>query len=121
MINKPLRIYVAGPYCPRNCELHDAARVAQKNTDIAITVGNALIEKGHYIFVPHLSHYLQTHVSAKKDYGFWWYEEDNTFLEHWATALFYISSSYGADSELTLAKKLGLKIFYDLKKVPNIK
>ncbi len=117
---KPLRIYIAGPYCPRNCSLHDAVRIAQHNTDKAIEIANALIEKGHYVFVPHLSHYIHTHYSCKRDYGEWWYDEDNTFLEHWANALFYLGKSRGVDKELKLAKKLGLRIFYSLEEVPKV-
>ena len=117
---KPLRIYIAGPYCAYESTLHDAARITQHNTDKAIEIGNALIEKGHFIFVPHISHYIHTHYSCKSDYGKWWYEEDNTFLEHWANALYYISSSYGADLELALAKKKGFKIFYSIDEVPKV-
>jgi len=117
---KPYRIYIAGPYCPRGCSTHDAARLAQRNVDKAIEVANALIEKGHYVFVPHLSHYIHIHYSCREDYGEWWYKEDNTFLTNWANAFFYIGSSKGADSELELAKNLGLKIFYRLEDVPLV-
>jgi hypothetical protein len=117
---QPLRIYVAGPYCPMLCDLHDASRLAQRNTDVAIVIGNALIEKGHFVFVPHVSHYIHTHASCKRDYGEWWYDEDMTFLDHWATALYYISPSKGADLELQKAQQLGLKIFRSLDEVPEI-
>ena len=117
-MNEPLRIYVAGPYSPKDCNLHDAARVAQKNTNIAVSVGNALMDKGHYVFVPHLTHYLHIHESCKVSDGSWWYEMDNTFLTNWANAFYYISPSKGADAELELAKKLGLQIFYFLTDVP---
>ena len=115
------RIYIAGPYCPKDCSLHDASRIAQYNTDKAIEIANALIEKGHFVFVPHLSHYIHIHYSCKRDYGSWWYEEDNTFLNYWATALFYIGSSNGADAELKRAKELNLKVFYSLDDVNNVK
>lgn len=114
-----LRIYVAGPYAPHNCSLHDAIRIAQKNTNIAVKIGNALMEKGHYIFVPHLTHYLHIHESCTIDDANWWYEQDNSFLDRWANAFFYIGSSHGADAELERAKKLGLKIFYSLDEVPK--
>lgn len=119
-MSEALRIYIAGPYCPRDCSLHDASRIAQYNTDKAIEVGNALIEKGHFVFIPHLSHYIHIHYSCKRDYGKWWYELDNTFLESWATALFFIGPSRGANAELALAKKLNLKIFYSLTEVPEV-
>jgi len=118
---KPLRIYVAGPYCPRNCSLHDAPRIAKRNVDRAIEVANALIEKGHYVFVPHLSHYIHIHYSCRRDYGEWWYEEDNTFLKYWANAVFIVAveDSVGVRAELELARKLGLKIFHSLDEVPD--
>jgi hypothetical protein len=112
----PLRIYIAGPYTPRNCSLHDAARQAQKNVDLAIDIANKLIELGCFIFVPHLSHYIHLKQNIPIDPN-WWYIEDNSFIEHWATALFYIKSSKGADAELELAKKIGLKIFYTIEEV----
>lgn len=114
-----MKIYVAGPYCPREGSLHDASRIAQYNVDTAIEVGNALIEKGHFVFIPHLSHYIHTHSSCKRDYAAWWYEEDLTFLRSWADALFYIAASVGTDMELEEARKLKLKIFFDLGEVPQ--
>ncbi len=120
MIEKPLKIYVAGPYTPKNCSLHDASRIAQKNTDTAIKIGNALMVKGHFVFVPHLSHYLHIHESCQiKDANFW-YELDNSFLNDWADALYYISPSWGADRELELAISRGFKIFKSLNDVPTV-
>ena len=116
----PYRIYVAGPYTPQHCDLHDASRIIQHHIDNAIIVGNKLIDKGHYAFVPHLSHYLHIHQSCNNDRGEWYYEFDNTFLTHWANALFYISASFGADNELFLAQKLHHKIFYKLSDVPKL-
>lgn len=120
MEHERLRIYIAGPYCPTNCSLHQAAQQAQRNVDKAIAIGNRLIEKGHFVFIPHLSHYIHIHPSCLKDYADWWYDEDNTFLEYWANAFFYISSSKGADKELKLAKIKGLKIFTELNQVPEV-
>ena len=115
---KPLRIYIAGPYLPINCSIHDAARVAQHNVDRAIEVAHALIERGHYPFIPHLSHYLHIHHSCQRDYGGdFYYKYDNTFLDNWAEALFFIASSKGASAELERAKKRNLIIFYDLEEV----
>jgi len=115
-----MRIYVAGPYSPTIAKTkHDASRVTQHNTDKAIEIGNALIEKGHFVYIPHLSHYVHIHHSCKRDYHEWWYEQDNTFIYNWADALFYISPSKGADAELELAKKLGFKIYYRLEDVPE--
>jgi len=109
---KPERIYIAGAYCPIDCDLHDASRIAQKNVDKAIEIANKFIEEGHFIFVPHLSHYIHTHYSCKKDYNIWWYAEDLTFLEHWATAIYIIDGweeSEGVKMEIRKARELKLK------------
>ena len=112
------RIYVAGPYQPKDCTLHNASRIAQHNTDKAIEVGNKLIEQGHYVFIPHLSHYVHTHHSCKRDYGVWWYKEDLTFLSHWATAIYMLDgweTSKGSRMELERATELGLTIMGNAK------
>lgn len=120
-MSKPERIYVAGPYAPRNCSLHAAAQEAQRNVDRAIAAAVECIERGHFVCVPHLSHYIHTNHSCLRDYGGWWYEEDNTFLDHWATAILHLASSPGADAELERAKKLGLKVYYAIHEVPILK
>ncbi len=116
----PERIYIAGPYQPKDCTLHNAARIAQHNTDKAIEAGNHIIARGHFVFIPHLSHYVHIHHSSLKDMGEWWYEEDNTFLDYWATAFYYLAPSYGADEELKRAKALNLIIYTDLWQIPNL-
>jgi len=116
---KPLKIYVAGPYTPKNCSLHDAARIAQRNTTEAIKIGNALMAKGHYVFVPHLTHYLHIHESCTIHDANFWYELDNSFLNDWANAFFYISPSWGADQELKIAELKGFKIFRKIEDVPE--
>jgi len=120
-VDKPYRFYVAAPYCPRDCELHSAAQIAQRNVDSAIEMGNALIDRGHYAFVPHLSHYLHIHYSCKKDRGVWYYEFDNTFLDLWTNAFYYGAASCGADAELNRAHKNGYPIFWKMEDVPWVK
>jgi hypothetical protein len=115
------RIYVAGPYCPKNCSLHDASRQAQRNVDKAIEITNAIFQKGQYAYCPHLSHYIHIHYSNKTDYGqVFWYNYDLSILKYWATSLYYIASSYGADLELKVAQELGLKIYRSMDEVPNV-
>ncbi len=114
-----LRIYIAGPYCPSNCSLHEAPAVAQRNVDRAIEVAMALIEKGHFPFVPHLSHYLNIHYSRKSELTKeFYYVYDLTFLDHWANAFFLINESPGAVVELERARKLKIPIYTDLIQVP---
>lgn len=117
---KKLKIYVAGPYSPKDCSLHDASRIAQKNVDTAIKIANELMAKGHYVFVPHLTHYLHIHESCKVNDVHFWYELDNTFLKEWANAFYYISPSFGADQELKIAEEKGLIIFKKLEEVLEV-
>jgi len=117
-----MRIYVAGKYTPQTKDIHTAAQEAAHNVHKAIEVAIELIKKGHFPFVPHLSHYIHIDPSCKEDFGnTFYYDYDNSFLYHWAEALFYIETSHGADAELALAQKLGLRIFFELDEVPEVK
>lgn len=111
---KSLRVYIAGPYTPKGCTLHDAGRIVYQNVKRAMSIGNELIYKGHYPYVPHLSHFMQQDMD--RDIGEKWYDIDNVWLDR-CEALFYISSSWGADKELERAKKKGFQIFYHLDEV----
>jgi len=114
-----MRLYIAGPYSPPDgCTLHDAARVAQRNTSLAIDIGIQLMRKGHIVYIPHLSHYI--HLRVPNDMAnFGWYEFDNSFIDHWAEALYYIAPSKGADAEKLRAGKLGLKVYTRIEDVPD--
>jgi len=118
MSEERARIYVCGPYSPMIHERNYCIGEAEENVRRAIRIGNELIEKGHFVFVPHLGHYQANAPNGRHDWP--WYEIDNSFIEHWATALFYITSSKGSDAELHLAERLGLKIYIHLDEVPNI-
>jgi hypothetical protein len=120
-VTEPYRFFVAGPYCPRNCGEHDYARIAQRNVDKAIEIGNALNDFGHFAFVPHLQHYMHIHHSCTRDRGMWYNEFDITFLEDWANAFFYIGPSPGSIEELTVAKRLMYPVFGRLIDVPMVK
>ena len=113
------RIYIAGPYCPRDVSLHDASRVANANVRRAIEKFHELKARGFEPFVPHLSHFL--HLEGPADYGNWWVEYDFSFLEHWAEAIYMLSgweTSPGSNRELSRARELGLEIiFEDIKTV----
>ncbi len=108
-----MRVYIAGPYAPKDCSLHDAARIAQMNVNMAINAFHYLKAQGHEPFVPHLSHYI--HLRGNTDYAGWWYGYDLTFLEHWAEAIYMLKGwekSQGAVLELKRAGQLGLIVMY---------
>jgi len=106
------RIYVAGPYTAPN------PRLTQLNVNRAIEIGCALIRKGWTPFIPHLTHYIWLHPKGDFDWEVWM-ELDKVWLEV-CDALFFIAPSRGANIELELAKKLGLKIYYKLEDVPDL-
>lgn len=117
-----MRIYVAGPFTPLSDDKHKCIHEASQNVHRAIRVALKLIEKGHYPFVPHLGYYIQVNPAYKKDLGQeFFYAYDNTFLDYWAEALFYIAPSFGTDNELIRADKLGLIIYYSLEDVPDLR
>lgn len=114
----PLKIYVAAPYTPDTCDIHDAARIAHKNTLTAIRIGIELIKKGHYPFIPHLSHFihLESDEPLSRDY---YCGADYVWLEC-CDALFYVASSKGADAELNFAIGRGMLIFKSLDEVQEV-
>lgn len=112
-----MKIYVAGPYTPKTNDIHDAARLAQANTDAAIQAGLALIKLGHLPFIPHLTHYM--HIVSKEPLPYEFYcEYDMAWLAH-CDALFLLGHSKGADAELAWAIEHKLLIFYSLDEVPS--
>ncbi len=87
----------------------------------AIDAGLQIWKRGHYPFIPHLTHYVDLLAREKgvhmdwKDYLEW----DRPWLET-CDALLYLAPSTGADLELTMAKNLGLRIYRDVEEIPHI-
>ena len=113
MNNNSLKIYIAAPYSA------DTEEEREKNTEAVINAALALFKKGHFPYIPHLTHWVdkrakETKVVMKwKDYMKWhrpWLETCNAFL--------CLNSSKGADIELQRAKELGKTIFYSINEVP---
>ena len=98
-------IYVAGPYTKNDVIL---------NIRRAIEVGDTLRNMGHVPFIPHMTY--AWHMQYPHDIEFW-YKYDLEWLKK-CDALFRIAGeSKGADDEETLARKLGMPVFYDYKEV----
>lgn|SRR5665647_1259856 len=112
---KPLKIYVAGPYSA-DTEVGRLDNV-QKAFDIALE----LMKKGHYPYIPHASHFIDLYAQEKGMNLSWdyWIKFDDAWVTS-CDALFYISSSRGADIELDRAIELGLEIFNDLSEVLSL-
>ena len=114
-MDKPLRIYIAGPY---TAETPQRLRI---NTEKAIDVGIALFRKGHIPYIPHLTHYVD--MRAKRigvrlswnDFIKW----DEPWLDV-CDALLYLGKSKGADLEMRRARRLKKIIFRSLDEIPQI-
>ena len=112
---KALKIYVAGPY--------SAATAAGliENTNRAVEAGLKLFKKGHFPFVPHLTHYVDLLAQQKgipmawEEYLMW----DKPWLED-CDAVLLLAPSRGALLELEHAKRLGLRIFNNLDEIPDV-
>ena len=111
---KAMRIYVAGPYTASSARGHEI------NTSRAIDAGIALFRKGHFPYVPHLTHFVDLRAKRTRvklgwhDYIAWdmpWLEVCDGFL--------YLAQSKGADLELARARQLKKKIYFSLLEVPR--
>ena len=117
---KPLHIYVAGPYTPAGTDMHDAARLAEKNVTAAVRAGIEVIKRGHYPYIPHLSHFIHLRMSDDESQGnTYWYPFTMAWLSR-CDALLYIAPSKGADAELKWAKENGLKVFLRVEDIPSV-
>lgn len=111
----PLRIYVAGPLSA------DHEHQRQHNIDCAMDAGIAIIQRGHYPYVPHLSGYMDERAISRDiliEYE-QWMALDYVWLDK-CEALLYLGSSPGADRELKQAENSGKRVFYSLAEVPNV-
>ena len=116
MNNNSLKIYIAAPY---SAETEEERR---KNTEAVIDAALTLFQKGHFPYIPHLTHWVdkrakEANVAMRwEDYISWhkpWLKTCDAFL--------YLNSSKGADLELQAAKDLGKLIFYSIDEIscPN--
>lgn len=114
----PLLIYVAGPYTPNTDDVHDAARIANRNVERANLAGIAIIRRGHYPLVPHLWHYIHIAMDEKdRKENDYWYEFTMALLRR-CDALYYLGKSKGADNELKFAKRNNMAIFRRISDIP---
>jgi len=115
MNNNFLKIYIAAPYSA------DTEEEQIKNTEVVIDAALTLFQKGHFPYIPHLTHWVdkrakETEIAMEyEDYMKWhrpWLEACDAFL--------YLDSSKGADLELQAAKDLDKLIFYSIDDVSMV-
>ncbi len=111
---KSLRIYIAGPYTAANDQ------AIERNVNRAIDAGIALVQKGHYPYVPHLTHFVDRRA---KDVGVDLLWEDYLRWDmEWlklCDAVLFLGNSKGADLELETAMEMGKKIYHALDEVQD--
>ncbi len=113
MINSNvMRIYVAGPYSGTN------PSQVEHNIRTAVAAGVEIIRRGHYPYIPHLTHYVDLvrdttlHLSWEDhlDWGLAWLDK--------ADALLYLAPSRGANIELDYATRNNKQIFRAVDDIP---
>jgi len=102
-----MKVYIAAPYTKGD--------VAQ-NVHNAIKTANILIDMGHIPYIPHLTHFW--HLVSPKPWEFW-IEYDSIWLHYCDCLLRLQGESTGADHEVDIALKMGMKVYYNLRDLPN--
>lgn len=115
-MSKPLKIYIAGPYTHKE--------KIRRETNVALAIDSAIniYKKGHFPYIPHLTHFVDMRAEELGikipwiKYMKWhdiWLDTCDAFL--------YLGSSKGADRELKKAEKLRIKIFHSVDDIPTFK
>jgi hypothetical protein len=110
-----LKIYIAGPYTA------DTEFLRVRNVNAAIDVAFQLFSKGHYPYIPHLTHFIDLRANEIGRFLTWedYIKWDLPWIEV-CDALLYLSPSRGADLELERARLLGRQVFYSVDEVPEV-
>ncbi|MFW9794801.1 MAG: DUF4406 domain-containing protein [Candidatus Thorarchaeota archaeon] len=110
-----LKIYVAGPYTGATLEEIEA------NVERAMEAGLKIWKKGHYPYIPHLTHWPDLLAQEKgipmdwHDYMRW----HAPWVDH-CDALFLMAESKGALLEYERAKEEGKQVFHSLDEIPTV-
>jgi hypothetical protein len=110
-LGKSMHIYIAGPYS-------GSLREVKKNIKRAVFAGVEMIRRGHYPYIPHLTHYVDQLKGSKitlewedhLDWGLAWLDR--------CDALLYLGSSRGTEIELNHALNQGKLVFRSIDEVP---
>lgn len=94
------KVYIAGPYTKGDVAV---------NVRTALEVANRLADAGFVPYVPHMTHFW--HLVLPRPYKFWC-DYDNEFLSCCDILLRIPGDSDGADREVKLAYKLGLRVYF---------
>lgn len=110
-----LKIYVAGPYTGATNE------IIEKNVKNAMEAGLIIWKKGHFPYIPHLTHWPD--ICARElnidmdwaDYMKW----HAPWVDH-CDALLLLAESRGASLEYRRAREEGKVIFHSIDEIPVV-
>ena len=110
-----MKIYVAGPYTGSTLE------EIEENVKKAMEAGLKIWKKGHFPYIPHLTHWpdiLSRELGIEMD----WEDYMNwhaPWVDH-CDALFLLAESKGALLEYNRAKEEGKAVFHSLDEIPSV-
>jgi len=112
---KSMKIYVAGPYTG------STPKEIEENVQRAMEAGLKIWKKGHFPYIPHLTHWpdiLSREIGIEMD----WEDYMNwhaPWVDH-CDALFLLAESKGALLEYNRAKEEGKTVFLTLNEIPIV-
>ena len=111
-VSEPLKIYIAAPYSASIPE------EVQRNVEKAIDVGIQIWERGHYPYIPHLTHYVKARPKCTLSWNDF-VEWDRPWIDA-CDALLYLGKSKGSDIEKEYAQSKEKQVFKSLEEIPAI-
>lgn len=115
MCLKSMKIYVAGPYTGPTLE------EIEQNVRRAMEAGLRIWKKGHFPYIPHLTHWPDI-LARELDIGMDWVDYMNwhaPWVDH-CDALFLLAKSKGALLESNRAREEGKIVFHSLDEIPTV-
>jgi hypothetical protein len=105
-------IYIAGPYSSED----ESTKL--ENTIDAIDAGIAVYQRGFIPLIPHLTHFVDQRARELGiDVSGWdYYEWTKEYLIR-CDGLLYLKSSPGADKEMWIATRRGMRTFDSIEKI----
>lgn len=110
-----MKIYVAGPYTGSTLE------EIEKNVQRAMEAGLRIWKKGHFPYIPHLTHWpdiLSRELNIEMDWED--YMKWHAIWVDYCDALFLLAESKGALLEHSRAQEDGKVIFHTLDEIPDV-
>lgn len=109
-----MRIYVAARYSADNY------LDIMKNIGIAVEAGIGVAKKGHYPFIPHIDYLLAIQCKGELPLDYY-YKCSIEWLKCCDAILIVngLKDSKGVKKEYEYAKSVGMKIYHNIKEIPN--